>query len=101
MDVQHVQAVVAADFRHPHRERQGVIGIFEQLIFVDHHRMKMQPRDIFRQTKWTLITDEMHFVSAPRQFFAQTRRQNAAPADGRITGNADFHSSIAFLEPAV
>jgi hypothetical protein len=30
-------------------------------------------------------------VSAPREFLAQSGGENAAAADGRITGDADFH----------
>jgi hypothetical protein len=32
----------------------------------------------------------MNLVAAPREFFAEGRRENAATADGGITGDADF-----------
>ena len=91
MDVEHVQPVFPADLRHPHRKRQGVIGIFEQLIFVDDDGMKMQSRRVFRQPERAFVAEEMDFMSAPRQILAQGGGENAAAADSRVTGDADFH----------
>jgi hypothetical protein len=33
----------------------------------------------------------MDFMSAPRQILAQGGGENAAAADSRVTGDADFH----------
>ena len=63
--------MIAAHFGHSDRERQRVVRIFEQLIFVDDDRMEMQPRRIFRQPERAFVAEEMHLVSAPRQFLAQ------------------------------
>ena len=87
--MKHVQPVIAANFGHAHRERQGVVGIFEQSVIVNHDAMEMKSRPIHRQTKRPLVANEMHFVSPARQILAQRRRQNAASANGRIAGDAD------------
>ena len=71
VDVQDIQSVVAAHLGHSDRERQRVIRILEQLIFVDDHRMEMQARRIFRQPERAFVAEEMHLMPAPRQFLAQ------------------------------
>src|SRR5712692_11662245 len=81
--------MIAAYFGDAHRERQGVVGKSEQLVFVDHDGMELKPWPVRRQTKRPLVTNEMHFVSPSRQFLPQRRRQNATPSHGRIAGDAD------------
>ena len=87
--MKHVQPMVAAHFGHAHRERQGIVGESEQLIVVDHDGMEMKPWPIRRQTKRSLVTDEMHLVSPARQVLPQRRRQHATPSNGGIAGDAD------------
>ena len=53
----------------------------------------MQARRVLRQAKGTFITDEVHFMTAPGQFFAEAGGKNAASAHRRITGDADFHAA--------
>src|SRR5262245_24016314 len=52
--------------------------------------MKVKPRGARRQSERPFVADEMHFVAAPRQVFPQGRGEDAAAADGRIAGDADF-----------
>jgi hypothetical protein len=52
--------------------------------------MEKNSRRIRLHSERPFIADEVNFMSAPRQFFAQRRGENSAPADGRITGDADF-----------
>ena len=89
MHMKHVQPLIAANFGHAHRERQGVVGIFEQTVIVNHDAMEMKSRSIRTQPKRPLVANEMHFVSPARQILPQRGRQNAAAANGRIAGDAD------------
>src|SRR5579859_1258217 len=91
MDMQHVKSVVAAHLRHFNGQRQGVVGIFEKIVIIDDHGMKMQPRHIRGQTEWTLVAEEVNVMSATGQFFAESGGEDAAPAHRRITGDADPH----------
>jgi hypothetical protein len=52
--------------------------------------MKKKPWRIRRHPERPLVADEMHLVSASRQFFTECRGENAAPADGRITRDANL-----------
>src|SRR5882672_2207054 len=88
--MQYVKLVVVAYFRHLDGERQGIIGVLEQIVIVDDHRMEMQAGRVHRQTERTLVADEMHLVTALRQLLAQSSGENAAPAHGWVTGDADF-----------
>ena len=90
MHVQHVQPLLAADFRHLHGQRQRVVRVLEQAVIVDRDRMEKHPRGVCRHTERAFVTDEMHLMAAPRQFLAQRGGQNAAAANRRITGDADF-----------
>ena len=56
--------------------------------------MEMQARRIFRQPERAFVAEEMHLMSAPRQFLAQAGGENAAAAHRRITGDADFHAFV-------
>ena len=87
--VKHVQPLIAADFGHAHRERQGVVGIFEQSVVVDHDAMEMKSRPIRRQPKRPLVANEMHFMSSARQVLPQRGCQNTAAANRRIAGDTD------------
>ncbi len=44
VDMEHVEAMVAAHLGHAHGERQGVVREPEQLVFVDGDRMEVQAR---------------------------------------------------------
>ena len=52
--------------------------------------MKVQARQIQRQTEWPFVADEMNFVPALSKLFAQSGRENSAAAHGGVTGDADF-----------
>src|ERR1700676_4242073 len=40
VNVKNVELVITAHFRHLYRERQCIVGILEQSVVVDHHRVK-------------------------------------------------------------
>jgi len=89
VDVEHVEAMVAAHLGHAHRERQGVVGEPEQLVLVDRDGMEVQVRCVRGQAEGTLVGDEVHVVSARRQVLAQRGRQHAAAAHRWVARDAD------------
>ena len=93
MNMQHVELALSADIGHFDRQRQRVIGIFEQSIIVHIDSMKVQSRHILRQAKGPLVAEKMHFMAAPSEFFPERRCQHAAAANRRITGNANIQSA--------
>src|ERR1700709_361275 len=90
VDVENIELVIAAHFRHFHRKWQCIVGIFEKSVVIDRDRMKKKSGCSHRPPKWPPVTDEMNFVSAPRQLFSKRRSKNAAPAHGWITGDANL-----------
>jgi hypothetical protein len=56
--------------------------------------MKKKSRRIQGHPKRTLVTNEMHLMSASRQFFAERRGQNAASTNGRVTGDPNLQSTL-------
>ena len=64
MNVQYIELMVAADLGHFYRKRKGVIGILEQVVIIDDHRMEMQPGRVRWQTERTFVADEMNLMSA-------------------------------------
>ena len=89
VDVQHVEPMVAAHLGHAHRQRQGVVGVSEQPVLVDRDGMKVQTRRVRGQAERALVGDEVHVVPARGQLFAERGGQHAAPAHGRVAGDAD------------
>src|SRR5271165_4401070 len=87
VNMKNVELMIAAHFRHFHREWQCIIGILEQSIVIDQHRMKIESRAIKRHSERAPIANEMHLVAALRQLFAELRGQNAASTNGRVTGD--------------
>ena len=92
VNVKNVELVVTTHFRHLYRERQCIIGILEQSVIINHHRVKKKSRSIERHAKRTLVADEMNLMSAAGQFFAERGSQNAASPNGRVTGDSDLQS---------
>ncbi len=90
VDVQNIQAKVAGDLGHFDRERKGVVGVFEEAIVVDFNRMKKKARGVLGKAEGAFVGDEVDFVAAAGEFFAQGGGQHAAAADRGIAGNADF-----------
>src|SRR5664280_301589 len=78
VNMEYVQPVIAAHFRHLYGEWQRVIGVLEQIVVVDDHWMKMQAWSILGQTERPLVADEMHLMAAPRQLLAQRGGEDAA-----------------------
>ena len=89
MHMENVEIVGPANFRHLHGQGQRVVRVFEQPINIDRHGMVEQNVRVGRQTKRPLIADEVHLMSAPRQFLPEGGRQDAAAADRRVTGDAN------------
>ena len=90
VNVQNVKLMVATDFRHFHREWQGIIWILEQSIIVNYHRVKEESRGILGHPKRALVANEMYFMIAARQFFTKGRGQNPASTDGRVTSDPNL-----------
>jgi hypothetical protein len=67
--------------------------------------MEMKPGQTFRQAKRAFITDEMNLVAASGQVFPERGGEDPAPADGRVTGDADLeragrrHGELRIDEP--
>ena len=95
VDVQHVEPVLAAHLGHLHRERQGVVGVLEQAVGVDAHRVEVDAGRVRRQPERALVADEMHVVPAAGELVAQRRREDAAAADRGIAGDADPERAVA------
>src|SRR5207253_10188610 len=56
--------------------------------------VEMQSWSIGRQPKRALVADEMNFMAAPGQVFAQRRGEYAAAADRGVTGDADSEALV-------
>jgi hypothetical protein len=93
VNMKNVELMVATHFRHFHRERQCIIGILEQSVIVNHHWMKKKSRGVRGHSERTLVANEMHLMSASRQFFAERRGENAASPNGRVTGDPNLQST--------
>ena len=89
VDVEHVEAMIAAHLGHAHRQRQGVVGKPEQLVLVDRDGMEVQARRVRGQAERPLVGDEVHVVPARRQVLAERGRQHAAAAHRRVARDAD------------
>ena len=83
MDVEDVQAVVAADLGHLHRERQGVVRVLEQPVVVDHHGMVEEARRVRGEPEGPLVAYEVRLVPAAGELLAERRREDPAAADRR------------------
>jgi hypothetical protein len=99
VDVQDVEAMLAAHRRHAHRERQGVVGEPEELVFVDGDGMEVQARGVRGQAEWTLVGDEVHVVPARGQVLAERRRQHAAAAHRGVARDADAQGVRRHVSP--
>ena len=89
VNMQNIQFMPAADLCHLHRKRQGVVGIFEEIVTVDLNGMKENPR-ANRHAERLLVADKMNFVTALGQFVAQFGSENSTAADRRVAGDADL-----------
>src|SRR5580704_19488035 len=92
VNMKNVELVVAAHFCHFYRKRQCVVGILEQSVIIDHHRVEIQARSIHWHSERPPVADEMHLMSASRQFFAERRGQNPASPNGRVTSDPNLQS---------
>src|SRR5208283_2152580 len=87
MNMEDVELMVTAHFRHFYRKRQSVIGILEQSVVIDYHRVKEQSWRICGHPERSFVADEMHFVPTLGQLFAERRGKNSATANGRIASD--------------
>ena len=94
VDVQHVEPMLAAHFGHLHREGQGVVGVLEQPVGVDAHRVEVDAGRVRREPERALVADEVHVVPAARPAPAQRRGEDAAAADRGVTGDADPEGAV-------
>ena len=90
VDMKHVERVVAADLGHLDRERERVVGIFEEVVAVDDDGMEEHARVARRHPERPFVADEMDFMAAPRQLLAQLGGEDAAATDGRVACDADL-----------
>ena len=90
VDMQDIQMILGADFRHFYRERERVIRVTEESVIIDLHRMEMNSWGIGRKPKRMFVADEMHLVTTQGQLFPEAGCQNAAPSDRRIAGDSDL-----------
>jgi hypothetical protein len=81
MNMENIQAFRLAHLSHFDRQRQGVIGAWEDRIGSDHDLMKMNSRQRKIEPDGFGVTKEMHVVTARRQLCAEGRRKNPAAAD--------------------
>src|SRR5690242_2948201 len=94
VDMQHIEAEVAADLGHFDRKRKGVIRVFEEIVIVNHNLVKTEAIRIRRQAKGTFVTDEVHFVPEPSKVFTQSRSEDSATTDRGITGDSNFERAV-------
>ena len=92
--VQNVEALRRGDLGHLHRQRQRVVRVFEQIIVVDLHGMKMNARLVARHAERRRVADEMHVVAPLGELRAELGREDAAAADGRVAGDADAEGTV-------
>ena len=90
MDMEDIEAVVAAHLCHLHGQGQRVVGVFEQPVVIDRHRVEKEARSAHRHPERLFVADEVDLVAAPGQFHPQGRGEHAASADGRITSDANL-----------
>ena len=93
VDMKNVEPHLARDLGHLDRERQRVIGISKEAVFVDHDLVEEDSRLREIETNGQCRAEEINFVSALREFRAEGGREDAAPADQRVAGNPDLESS--------
>src|SRR5215510_8255967 len=90
MNVKKIELLKTCHFRHFHSERQSIIGTWKQGVVrkIDSMEMKTLLRQI--QPYGLSITEQENFMTAARQFRAESRRQDPAPANQRKTCNPNF-----------
>ena len=84
------------DLSHLHRQRQGVIGISEKAVFVHDHLVKENPRLGEIEPDRFGGAEEVDLVPSLRQLRTERSRKDAAPADERITSDADVERTRVF-----
>ncbi len=91
MHVQQIQLLGFSHGRHLGRERERVRLMFEQR--VRHHLDFMKAHALIQlsQTRGQRRRNEMHRVTARREFLAQLRTDDAAAAVGWIDCDTDVH----------
>ena len=89
VDVQHVEPMLAAHLGHLHGEGQGVVGVLEQAVGVDAHRVVADAGHVRREPEGPLVADEVHVVPAAGEVDAQGRREDAAAPHRGVAGDAD------------
>src|SRR5438046_8345467 len=90
MNVKKIELLRTRHLRHFHCERQSVVGARKQSVVHDFDPMEM--KTLLRQVEpnGLSITEEVNFMTAPRQFRPKSRRQNPTPANQRKTCNPNF-----------
>src|SRR5215217_623905 len=91
-----IELLLARDARHFHCQRQGVIRIFEEAVFIHHHLVEEDARLRNVQADWPGRAEEVHLVAAPRQFRTKRGGENPAPADQRVTGDPNPERTRSF-----
>ena len=89
VDVQNVEVTIAADLGHFHGEREGVVGIGEGVEVVDFDGVVVETREVFGEAEGAFVADEVDFMAAAGEFFAEGGGEDAAAADGGVAGDAD------------
>ena len=90
--MKNVEPYLARDLGHLDRERQRVIGIGKEAVFVNHDLVEEDSRLREVETNGQCRAEKIDFVPALRELRAEGGREDAAPADQRITGNANLES---------
>ena len=90
VDVEDVEAVVAAHLGHLDREGQRVVGVLEEAVVVDHDRVEEEPGRVRRQPERPLVADEVRLVAPAGELLAERGGEDAAAADRGIAGDADL-----------
>jgi hypothetical protein len=90
MNMENIQAFRLAHLGHFDRQRQGVIGTWEDRIGSDHDLMKMNSRQGEIEPDGFGVTKEMHVVTAGRQLSAERGRENPATADQGEASDPDL-----------
>ncbi len=92
--VQQIEFVDLRDFGHARRQRQIVGRILEQRIARDFHFVIVDVGLRFGQANGLRVGDEVHLVTALRQFQAEFGGDHAAAAVGGITGDSDLQRLV-------
>src|SRR6266481_7871506 len=90
MNMKKIELLGTRHFRHFHCERQSVVGARKQGVVRKFDSMEMKPLLRQVQPNGLSITEEINFMTAPRQFRPEGRRQNSTPANQRKTCNPNF-----------